>query len=125
MPDFPKDLIAATSIPLLLTVLGEGESYGYEIIKNIKERSGGKLEFAEGTLYPVLKKLEEKKLITATWKTAGNERQRKYYRITAAGKKQLATEKANWKLINQILELLWKPQLNFSFNRLQMPTLSN
>lgn len=116
MPEFSKDLIAATSIPLLLSILAEGESYGYQLIKAIKERSGGNLEFAEGTLYPVLKKLEEKKFISATWKTADNDRQRKYYRITATGKKQLQTEKANWQFINNIFEQLWKPQVNFSWN---------
>ena len=116
MPDFSKDLIAATSIPLILSVLSEGESYGYEIIKTIKERSNGTLEFAEGTLYPVLKKLEEKKMITATWKTAANERQRKYYRITTAGKKQLQAEKASWQFINNIFEQLWKHQVNFNLN---------
>jgi transcriptional regulator len=116
MPDFSKDLIAATSIPLILSVLQEGESYGYEIIKTIKERSGGTLEFAEGTLYPVLKKLEEKKFIASNWKTADNERQRKYYRITAIGKKQLQAEKANWQFINTIFEQLWKHQVNFNLN---------
>jgi PadR family transcriptional regulator, regulatory protein PadR len=114
MPDFSKDLIAATSIPLLLSILTEGESYGYELIKAIKERSMNNLEFAEGTLYPVLKKLEEKKLISSIWKIADNDRQRKYYRITALGKKQLQVEKANWQFINNIFEQLWKPQINFS-----------
>jgi len=118
MPEFSKDLIAATSIPLILSILEEGESYGYEIIKQIKEKSGGSLAFAEGTLYPVLKKLEEKKFISSKWKTADSERQRKYYRITAAGKKQLQSEKANWQFINQLLEQLWKPQLNFGWNQL-------
>jgi DNA-binding PadR family transcriptional regulator len=116
MPDFSKDLIAATSIPLLLSILSEGESYGYELIKAIKERSGGNLAFAEGTIYPVLKKLEEKNFISSSWKTADNDRQRKYYRITAAGKKQLQEEKANWQFINNLFENLWKPQINFSWN---------
>jgi len=116
MADFSKDLIAATSIPLLLSILAEGESYGYRIIKEIKERSRGNLEFAEGTLYPVLKKLEEKKLIISKWKISDNERQRKYYRLTPAGKKQLQSEKANWQFINKLFEQLWKPQTNFTWS---------
>ncbi len=115
MPDISKDLVAATSIPLILSILIENETYGYELIKKIKERSGGKLEFAEGTIYPVLKKLEEKKLITSTWKTGKTEKQRKYYRITSAGKKQLKTEKNNWFIIHNLFEQLWKTQINLSW----------
>jgi PadR family transcriptional regulator, regulatory protein PadR len=113
---FSKDLVAATSVPLILTILSAGESYGYEIIKTIKEMSGGSLEFAEGTLYPVLKKLEEKKFISSAWKTAANDRQRKYYRISAAGKKQLEAEKQNWQFINEIFEKLWNSHINFSYS---------
>jgi DNA-binding PadR family transcriptional regulator len=102
MADISKDLIAATSIPLILSILTEDETYGYELIKKIKERSGGKLTFAEGTIYPVLKKLEEKKFIS-------------YYRITTSGKRQLQTEKNNWLIIHNIFEQLWKTQITFSW----------
>lgn len=112
MQDLPKDLIAATSIPLLLTILQQGESYGYEIIKMLKEKSGGKLEFAEGTLYPILKKMEEKGWLAAVWKKAENERERKYYHLTAKGRKQLVLEKENWTSVNLILQNLW--QVNFN-----------
>lgn len=115
MPDYSKDLIAASSIPLIMTVLEKGESYGYEIIRKIKEASNNQLEFAEGTLYPILKKLEEKKLISSQWKTGDSERQRKYYSLTFQGKKQLSTEKNNWSFVNSILESLWQTQ-NFSYS---------
>ena len=115
MADISKDLVAATSIPLILSILTEDETYGYELIKKIKERSGGKLEFAEGTIYPVLKKLEEKKLISSKWKLGETDKQRKYYRITSAGKKQLQTEKKNWFIIHNIFEQLWKTQINLSW----------
>jgi PadR family transcriptional regulator, regulatory protein PadR len=115
MPDISKDLIAATSIPLILSILTEDETYGYELIKKIKERSGGKLEFAEGTIYPVLKKLEEKKWISSKWKLGDTDRQRKYYRITSSGKKQLQTEKNNWLAIHNLFEQLWKTQINLSW----------
>ncbi|MFN0202609.1 MAG: PadR family transcriptional regulator [Bacteroidia bacterium] len=112
MADFSKDLMAASSIPLILSILSEGESYGYEIIKKIKAASGGKLAFAEGTLYPILKKMEEKGWIESQWKAEGNERPRKYYFLKEEGKTTLATEKENWLFISQILHNLWNQQQN-------------
>ncbi len=114
MLELPKDLIAASSFPIVLAVIAKGESYGYEIIKNIKEQSGGLLEFAEGTLYPILKKMEAQGWVSAKWYTADNGRERKYYKITVAGKKQLATEKENWQSVNQILQNLWATKLSYS-----------
>ena len=115
MPDISKDLVAATSIPLILSILTENETYGYDLIKKIKERSDGKLEFAEGTIYPVLKKLEEKKFISSKWRLGETDKQRKYYRITSVGKKQLQLEKNNWLIIHNIFEQLWKTQINFGW----------
>ncbi len=112
MLNLPKDLIAASSFPIVLTILSIGESYGYEIIKNIKESSNGKLEFAEGTLYPILKKMESLGWINSKWKTAENGRERKYYKINVKGKKQLIIEKENWQSLNQILQSLWASNLN-------------
>lgn len=114
MLEIPKDLIAASSFPLILTILSNGESYGYEIIQNLKEASNGKLDFAEGTLYPILKKMEAQGWISAKWYTAENGRERKYYKLTNAGKKQLQTEKENWQSVNQILETLWITNFNLT-----------
>lgn len=114
MLEIPKDLIAASSFPLILTILSKGESYGYEIIKDLKNASNGKLDFAEGTLYPILKKMETQGWINAKWYTAENSRERKYYKLTQLGKKQLQTEKENWQSINQILESLWTVNFNLT-----------
>lgn len=107
MPELPKDLIAASSFSIILVILAKEENYGYEIIRSIKEASSGQLDFAEGTLYPILKKMEASGWISSKWKTADNGRQRKYYKITSQGRKQLQLEKRNWQSINQILETLW------------------
>jgi PadR family transcriptional regulator, regulatory protein PadR len=107
MPELPKDLIAASSFSIILIVLSKGENYGYEIIKSIKEASNGQLDYAEGTLYPILKKMEASGWISSQWKTADNGRERKYYKITREGKKQMQLEKRNWQSVNQILETLW------------------
>ncbi len=114
MSELPKDLIAASSFSIILTMLNEGESYGYEIIKNIRDKSNGQLDFAEGTLYPILKKMEFENWISSKWKVAENGRERKYYKITAAGKKQLLLEKKNWQSVNHILEQLWAQHLTNS-----------
>lgn len=97
-----KDLIAASSKPLILSFLSKQESYGYEIIKNIQELSNNNIVWKEGTLYPVLKKLTENGLIESEWKTIDG-RKRKYYRITNAGLASLEQEKAQWKIVNNTL----------------------
>ena len=73
-----KDLVAASSKPLVLSVLADGESYGYEIIQRIRELSGGSIEWSEGMLYPVLHRLERDGLIRSEWKRAETGRERKY-----------------------------------------------
>lgn len=103
-----KELVGASSIPIILSVLAEKESYGYEIIQRVKELSNGKIEWGDGTLYPVLHKLEKKGLLQSDWKTAESGRRRKYYRISNDGKRELATEKENWTIINEVIQKLWK-----------------
>ena len=101
-----KDLIAASSRPLILSLLSKKESYGYEIIKNIQELSANEMVWKEGTLYPVLKKLCENKLIESTWKTVDG-RKRKYYNITAAGLESLKEEQSQWQIVNNTLGNIW------------------
>lgn len=108
MEKLSKELIGASSTPIILSILSKNESYGYEIIQKVKEISNGKIEYGDGTLYPVLHKLEKKELIESYWKTADNGRKRKYYKISNKGKKELLAEKENWTSINQIISKLWK-----------------
>jgi PadR family transcriptional regulator PadR len=104
-----KELIAASSIPIILSTLVNGESYGYEIIKKIKEASNGKILFSDGTLYPVLRKLEDKELIISEWRIAENQKRRRYYNITDGGALYLKEEKHNWEIMNQLFNTLWTP----------------
>jgi len=112
MNDISKELVGASSIPLILTILEDGENYGYQIIQRVKEMSGGQIEWKDGTLYPILHKLEKKELIVSFWKAAENGRKRKYYKLKEQGKSALATEKHNWLEMNQIFMNAWnlKPQ---------------
>lgn len=112
MEKLSKELIGASSTPIILSILTKKKSYGYEIIQNIKKISGGKIEFGEGTLYPVLHKLEKKGLIQSSWEITETGRKRKYYEISNEGKKELITEKENWNTINQIISKIWKIEPN-------------
>lgn len=105
-----KDLIAASSRPLILSLLSKQESYGYEIIKNIQELSESKIIWKDGMLYPVLKKLCENKLVESEWKTVDG-RKRKYYKITSLGLETLETEKSQWKIVNTTLNNIWRGSL--------------
>ena len=102
-----KALVAASTKPLLLSVLKDGESYGYQIIKRMKVLSGGHLEWSFGMLYPVLHRLEKDGFVECQWKPSGEGRLRKYYRLTAAGLRELETEKAQWLTVHGVFAGLW------------------
>ena len=85
-----KDLIAASSTPLVLAILAERDSYGYAILQRVRELSGGRMEWTDGMLYPVLHRLERRGFIRSRWGTSENGRRRKYYRLTGRGAQELA-----------------------------------
>ena len=102
-----KNLTAASTRPIILGVLKQGKSYGYLIIQKIKEISGGKLQWSDGMLYPVLHKLEKDGLIRSEWVLSEESRPRKYYEITEKGKKELLFEKEQWLQVNTVLGKIW------------------
>jgi DNA-binding PadR family transcriptional regulator len=102
-----KDLVAASSTPLVLAILREEDSYGYAILKRVRELSGGEMEWTDGMLYPVLHRLERSGLVEARWDQAESGRRRKYYRITEAGREQLAEERRQWHTVDQALRNIW------------------
>jgi DNA-binding PadR family transcriptional regulator len=106
--DLNKDLIAASSTPIVLSILSEGDSYGYAIIKRVQELSGGQMAWTDGMLYPVLHRLERLGYVKARWQEADSGRRRKYYRITPRGKDQLAEEREQWEAVNATLRGIWK-----------------
>jgi PadR family transcriptional regulator, regulatory protein PadR len=105
--DVGKDLVAASTIPLVLGILAEGESYGYAIIKRVAELSGGHLQWTDGMLYPVLHRLERQGYVAAKWDTSGNGRRRKYYRITEQGRTELAAQRQQWNAVDDTLRGIW------------------
>ena len=102
-----KDLVAASAGPLVLSILSGGETYGYAIIQRVRELSGGRVEWTDGMLYPVLHRLEAQGAITARWRVAENGRKRKYYRITKEGQAQLAAQRQQWQAVDGTLRGIW------------------
>jgi DNA-binding PadR family transcriptional regulator len=103
----PKDLVAASATPLVLGILADGESYGYAIIKQVSEVSGGQLEWTDGLLYPLLHRLERLGHVESTWRTAVGGRRRKYYRITDQGREELAVQRRQWGAVVDALKGVW------------------
>jgi DNA-binding PadR family transcriptional regulator len=102
-----KDLTAASSTPIVLAILAEEDSYGYAILQRVRELSGGRMEWTDGMLYPVLHRLERLGHIEARWEQAETGRKRKYYRITAQGREQLAEERRQWQAVDATLRGIW------------------
>src|SRR5690554_7795788 len=96
--DVSKDLIAASATPLILAILKGQDSYGYEIIKQIKEVSDNGLVWTEGMLYPVLHRLERNGLVESYWRKSQAGRKRKYYRLKEAGLLELQKHRKQWEL---------------------------
>ena len=102
-----RELAGAAAKPLILSILAQGESYGYAILQRIEALSAGELSWDDGTLYPVLHRLENEGLLASRWHQADNQRRRKYYALTAKGEKALAREKRQWLRVDAVLAQLW------------------
>jgi len=106
--DINKDLIAASSTPIVLAILAEEDSYGYAILKRVRELSDGRMEWTDGMLYPVLHRLERLEFVESRWEAREGERRRKYYRITRQGIEQLAEERRQWQAVDATLRGIWR-----------------
>ena len=96
--DFSLDLIKGSVVPVVLALLCERPMYGYEMVKLVNARTGGRLEWREGTLYPTLHKLESDKLIGSRWRESPDGgRPRKYYAITGRGRRELQRRASEWR----------------------------
>jgi len=102
-----KDLIAASSTPIVLAILAEEDSYGYAILMRVRELSGGRMAWTDGMLYPVLHRLERLGYVKARWEESDNGRKRKYYRITPGGRTQLDEERRQWQAVSATLKGIW------------------
>ena len=103
-----RDLTAASSTPIVLAILAEEDSYGYAILQRVRELSGGRMEWTDGMLYPVLHRLERLGHVEARWEVAGSGRRRKYYGITPEGHARLAEERRQWQAVDTTLRGIWR-----------------
>ena len=105
--NFDKNLLGGATVLMLLNLLNEKDYYGYEIIRELAARSNNTFQFQEGSLYPVLHKMQSKGYVKCYRKVAETGKERKYYSITASGVRQLEAEKKQWAefsaSVNQVL----------------------
>ena len=102
-----KDLVAAYAAPLILSILEDGESYGYAILERVRGLSDGAVEWTDGMLYPVLHRLEANGYVASRWGAAETGRRRKYYALKPAGREALTAQKEQWRVAVQMLGQLW------------------
>ena len=107
MNNISKELMGASAIPIILSILQKGDSYGYEIMQQLKQLSDGKIIWKEGSLYPVLKKLEQSGMIESYWNINDFDRHRKYYKLLKPGLSVLEKEQEDWALMYSIFSKLW------------------
>jgi PadR family transcriptional regulator len=103
-----KDLVAASSTPLVLAILAEGESYGYAILKRVRALSAGELEWTDGMLYPLLHRLLRLGYVTTEWRTPPEGRRRRYYMLTDDGRAALADQRRQWEAVTRALNDVWR-----------------
>lgn len=110
--EFDKGLVGGSTVLLILSLLDETDRYGYEIIKELDLRSDKAFQFKEGSLYPVLHKLENGGLVKSYIAKGDTGRERRYYRITKKGKRQLVEEKEKWQVFSMSVNKVIGGELN-------------
>lgn len=100
-----KEIMKGSIDILLLSIVNSKDMYGYEMVKTLKHNSGELYNMGEGTLYPALKRLENKKWLESYWDNPEVGSRRKYYRITDTGKKELARKLQEWKKVNDLIKV--------------------
>ena len=105
-----KELIAASTEPLILSLLAQGENYGYALIQKVREMSSDRIRWTDGMLYPVLHRLERQGRIKSRWKTGETGRKRKYYSIKKEGRMALVKAQEQWRVVHETLNLLWRTE---------------
>ena len=110
--DKPVDLLQGTLDMLILKAVSLGPLHGYGILLRIQQVSKNRLEIQQGSLYPALYRLEHQGWVTSGWGESENNRRAKYYRLTAAGKKQLSNEHSRWTQMTRAIAALMSPSGN-------------
>jgi PadR family transcriptional regulator, regulatory protein PadR len=104
----PIDALRGSLDLLVLKTLSLSSMHGWGISQRVQQISDGRLEINQGSLYPALQRLEKAGLITSEWAVSDNNRQARYYRLTAAGRRALGEELDNWKRFASALDSVIK-----------------
>jgi len=104
MVEVSKDLVAASSRIMILSILSAGESYGYRILQAIKLLTEDQWKWSDGMIYPILHRLDNDILITSHWGMIENNRKRKYYTITEKGIKFLEKALHEWQFVDSTIQ---------------------
>ena len=107
---FDRNLVRGSLDLMMMSVLADGAHYGYAIQKRVREASGGRVKLPAGTLYPLLHRLEAEKLIRSRWDRSTG-RERKWYELTAAGKRRLTQQATEWNDYADCIRQLIRPVL--------------
>ena len=98
-----RELMRGAGPVAVLKLLESGSKYGYELVEALAKASDGVLDMGQSTLYPLLYNLEAQGLVRAEWRDATSARPRKYYALTAKGKKRLAHDVAQWRAVERAM----------------------
>ncbi len=107
---YERELLKGNTDCLLLSLINNQPTYGYQIVKELQERSNGYFQFKEGTLYPALHRLEKDKLIKGKWQMLPNGQERRYYHITKRGQRVLARRLATWRDFSTAVRSILQPE---------------
>lgn len=104
-----KSLLSGSTPMLVLSLLKDGDKYGYEMVTELARRSNDAFQLKEGTLYPLLHTMEQKKWVRAYLKQMENGRERKYYHLTEAGEEYLKSKEEEWQYFSERVNAVLKP----------------
>lgn len=102
-----KELLRGYIDPIILSILYDGDSYGYDLARVAKKRSGDEFELKEGTLYLAFKRLEKNGSVISYWQEGTGVR-RKYYHLTDSGKARLVKHKEEWQFIKKLMDTFYE-----------------
>jgi PadR family transcriptional regulator, regulatory protein PadR len=106
-----KEILKGSIDILLLTIISKRDTYGYEIIQELKKHSKNEYNMSQGTLYPALKRMEKKEFIESYWGESETGMRRKFYRITVSGRSELKRKLTAWEQITNLINACGKGAL--------------
>src|SRR4051812_16577727 len=104
--DYDREFLTGTVGVLILSLLSERAMYGYEILQEAERRSAQQFRMKEGTIYPALHQMERAGLLKAAWRDSDNGRARKYYSLTAKGRRQADSKRKQWESISAAMRAI-------------------